>query len=120
LLESKLYGRPQRFCSICGHKMLGYPSELRRHCNSQHSGRNEGFLKAKELPKLPKYTNFKEFLLDPNIELIEDPKYPKRQVGRPRKPLKKKAKHYMTKFMCGPPFQKRSRRWVSNRKNASK
>ena len=36
--------RGKKFCAICGEMMLGMANLLKRHCERQHDGTNEGFL----------------------------------------------------------------------------
>ena len=68
--------------------MRANASSLRRHCQNQHSGRNDGFLQEDQLPQDSMYQNFEEFLLNPSISLVVKPD---RRFKRPARKAQKNA-----------------------------
>ena len=86
---SREASRKRGCCAICGLSMRANASSIQRHCQNQHSGSNDGFLKEGQLPQDSMYQNFEEFLIDTSISLITKPN---RRFKRPtRKPQKNNA-----------------------------
>ena len=60
-------GKPDKFCSICGHRLPSSKTLLERHFSGQHPGQVAEFLRYDLKPKECKYTNFDAYLEDPSV-----------------------------------------------------
>ena len=72
LLTIKKNNRPHKFCAICGLKMLGNRDRLGNHFSGHHKGETPEFNEFDKRPRNPMYTNWDEWIKDPNIDLKED------------------------------------------------
>lgn len=82
-LKANDAGKIKKLCSICGTMLAPRPSHLVRHCQRQHHGSNNGFLKVGASPTVPKYSNLTAHLEDGSIALELNPLVQYKNVGRP-------------------------------------
>ena len=88
------FANDKRACAICGELILKYQSHLERHCQRQHQGNVEGFLRIGDEPYHLKYLNFHEFQNGTSKALIPNLDYSCSRAGRPSKrrgPLRENA-----------------------------
>ena len=78
---------PWKFCCECGYTFRNEKKLLKDHYLNQHNSNDPEYLSFKEYPKNCRYSNFEEYLDNPNLKLIEIDPDKKNKGGRPFKPI---------------------------------